>query len=153
MDFILIFSQSQSHISQSQSHISHNRRMNKFVMLLMLFVVAGYCSGAMAIASEMAVITDQASSSSSPCGDVVDGVDKHSSTDPCLDDHCPDTSESLQSPTSKQTKDQLADLPLLIAVASELPFARAGPCRVEPLPASADFSTPPLFYTLCVLRL
>ncbi|MEH6473154.1 MAG: hypothetical protein V7752_18105 [Halopseudomonas sp.] len=140
-------------ISQRQSQQRHTSRMNIFVMLMMLFVVSGHCSAAVAMAPGMAELSELQSASADHCGEHSPSVDDQSGSPHCWDEHCPSSVIGLQSQSVNQTKNDQADAQLLAAVDHVRPLARAGPCAVEPRTASAEFITPPLFYTLCVLRL
>jgi len=103
---------------------------------------------------------------SAPLG-VVDGGDghpghcggtqssaEHPDAPPCWDSHCPQTLPTLHSAASKPPKPDADQGPLLALLPGYLRLVRAGPCpEPTPLPATADFPTTPLYYSLCVLRL
>ena len=147
----------------SLSHKHHRGRVNVFVMLLMLFVVSGHCSAAMALAPALSETSGLSLAplghcSTSEAGDHTSEAEDHTNADhcfddQCLDDQCPNAISSLHSQSTKQSPDKPVDQLLPIALTHALPFARAGPGAGNLCGASADFSTPPLFYTLCVLRL
>ncbi len=139
-------------ITRSQTQLSNTSRMNLLVVLLMLFVVSAHCSTAMAFAPGMAENVELASITGH-CGEMPADVDDSPTNGGYCDDGCSSPLTSLQSQTSNQSKDSQADIPLLVAIDHELPLARAGPCRIEPRALSADFTPPPLYYSLCVLRL
>ncbi|HEY5718676.1 MAG TPA: hypothetical protein VIS52_09290 [Motiliproteus sp.] len=134
-----------------QQQLRHTSRVNILVVLLMLFLISGHCSSAMAQAQlplPLAVV--DSGEHAEHCG----GKAAQTFADDaeyCWDDHCPDDLTPLQS--SKQGKLDQPSADLLAAPVSALPFARAGPC--EP---SLDYDPPiasptPLYYALCVLRL
>ncbi|MEH6627858.1 MAG: hypothetical protein V7739_15540 [Motiliproteus sp.] len=128
--------------------------MNIFIMLLMLFVVSGHCSAAMAMTPSMPVIEDVSSEHQGHCGEAQLDTNHHSDIDSsCWDGHCSDTITTLQAQSFKQSKDQQDDAKPLIATMSALPPSRAGPCGQSFPLYSVDFVTSPLFYSLCVLRL
>ncbi len=152
----------------SLSHKHHRGRVNVFVMLLMLFVVSGHCSAAMALAPALSETSGLSLAPLGHCsapeaGDPTSEAEDHTNADhcfdnpcfdnQCFDDQCPNTLSSLHSQSTKQSPDKPVDQLLPIALTHALPFARAGPGAGNLCVASADFSTPPLFYTLCVLRL
>lgn len=151
-------------ISQRQSQLRHRGRMNLLVMLLMLFVVSGHCSAAMMLAPQMAdnverIATPALSHPVSHCGEIgadVEGSQAGANSPngvDCWDDNCTSSLTSLQSPASSQSKDNQPDYQLLLMADYDLPLTRDGPCRVQPRSVSAEFVSPPLFYSLCVLRL
>ncbi len=148
-------------IHYRQSQLKHASHINIFVMLLMLFVVSGHCSAAMAMGASLASAEPQlvepiSSGHSGHCDSSNSSSDSdHTSQEGhgCWDNHCPESATSLQFQSFKQVKDKQDDAKPLVAALNPLPPSRAGPCgRATALP-STDFITPPLFYTLCVLRL
>lgn len=154
MDAMLIL-----HFRQSQ--LKHASRMNIFVMLLMLFVVSGHCSAAMAMASTLASSEPQLIESTSPghsghcdsSSSIIDSDHASQHDHGCGDNHCPESATSLQLQSFKQVKDKQDDAKPLVAALNRLPPTRAGPCGSTSALPSTDFIPPSLFYTLCVLRL
>jgi hypothetical protein len=151
-----------SHLSlyRNPTQLRNTSRMNIFVMLLMLFMVSGHCSAAMAIAPSMAVVESPsvgltaADHHQGHCGDVTPETSHHSDAgSSCFDGHCTDSITSLQAQSFKQVKDKQDDAQLLVAAIFSLPPSRDGPCHITPSLHAPDFVTPPLYYSLCVLRL
>tara|TARA_R110001583_G_scaffold40354_1_gene128997 strand:+ start:118 stop:564 length:447 start_codon:yes stop_codon:yes gene_type:complete len=146
-------------ISQRQSQLRQRKGMNIFVMLLMLFVVSGHCTAAMLLAPQMADKAERIAPSVNHCGQIASDLEsgqhdaaRHDGID-CWDDSCTTSVTPLQSHNSSPSKDNQADMPLLVLTDYDQPLATEGLCRIQPRTVSAEFISPPLFYSLCVLRL
>ncbi len=144
-------------LNRSRKQLRNTSRMNIFVMLLMLFVVSGHCSAAMAMTPSMPVVEEVSSDHSHHSGhhdEASATTDHHSDPDSsCCDNHGSNTSTTFQSKPFKHLKAKQDDPKPLVAAMSVLPPSRAGPCRYSPAPHSSEFVTTPLYYSLCVLRL
>ncbi|WP_207063952.1 hypothetical protein [Motiliproteus sp. SC1-56] len=134
--------------------LRYTSRMNIFVLLLTLFVVSGHCSIAMAQVAmpELQQPSVQHAAMDHHCGEISQTAPDDGNGS-CWDDHCPESVTPLQAQSHKQSKQDLDAPQLWAAVSLSLPFARAGPCGLSVSAASFDFSSPPLYYSLCVLRL
>ncbi|WP_210395671.1 hypothetical protein [Motiliproteus sediminis] len=138
-----------------QQKLRHTSRMNILVLVLTLFVVGSHCSVAMAQVSMSELERPDVSSHAAMehhCGETL-SLDADNGDGLCLDDHCPDSLTPLQTQSHKLSKQGLDTPDLLLAPSVTLPLARAGPCGSATELHSAEFLSPPLFTTLCVLRL
>ncbi len=124
-------------------------------LLALLFVVAGQCSIAMAGTSFPVPDTGSSQEAIGHCQSMEashqssDGAEH----DNCMDVHCPQTSSALQAQSSKLSKQKLEPVDISLAQIERSPPVRSGPCdRILPQ-QSIDSSFPPLYYSLCVLRL
>ncbi len=145
-------------LSYSDQNLSA-RSINMLMALLMLIVVSSHCSMAFAKGvdqSEFSRSLPSADTMPDHCGGMQEADEQHSNqtTDRgCWDGDCPSSFIGALTAVPQQVKLDLQDAPLASFDNSFLPMVRAGPCLREPSPDLSDFSTPPLIYSLCVLRL
>ncbi len=129
------------------------------IALLMLIVVSSHCSMAFAKGldqSEFSTALAPADRIADHCGGMMDADDQNSnptSERGCWEGDCPGAFMGALTASPQLVKLDLQDVPLASFDNSFLPLVRAGPCLREPAPELSDFSSPPLIYSLCVLRL
>ncbi|WP_426417773.1 hypothetical protein [Aestuariirhabdus sp. LZHN29] len=139
-----------------QAH-KHSSRINILVVLLVLFVVSGNCSAAM---GQSQLVGTENSVDLSSHGGHCDDVPRNSSTDVsndinnCWDELCSSSMAPFKSSSAQLGKQQVDDGEFTELVPVYAQRARAGPCAQPSYSLqSSDFVTPPLYYTLCVLRI
>ncbi|WP_125016592.1 hypothetical protein [Aestuariirhabdus litorea] len=139
---------------------AQGRRLLGLMLALLVFV--GNCSAAMALPhaqnseSQIAITTTVAlpdESHQGHCLQLKEASPDSGIEEQCWDNHCPNSLSASNTKLNKLTKFDDGDSPLYVAAINPAAKIGSSSCINQPLPASADFSPPPLFYTLCVLRL
>lgn len=137
-----------------QKQLRNTSRMNIFVLLMTLFLVNGHCSAVYASSAIIPQPVDQ-QLANNELMDLVTDSDHHSGSDhhseSILD--CNDVHDDSPSSAWQQLKDKQDNAKPLVAALNSLPLSQSGRCDTPVVLPFTDYITPPLFYTLCVLRL
>ena len=131
-----------------QKRLRNTSRMNIFVLLMTLFLVNGHCSAVYASSAIIPQPVDQ-QLANNELMDLVTDSEHHSESVP----DCNDVHDDSSSSAWQQLKDKQDNAKPLVAALNSLPLSQSGRCDTPVVLPFTDYITPPLFYTLCVLRL
>ncbi|MFT6914232.1 MAG: hypothetical protein ACJAWL_000520 [Motiliproteus sp.] len=144
-------------MDRRQKQFRLSSHMNIFVLLMTLFLLNGHCSVAYATSTPSFALINLQSDQQNTASDLLNVASNldHDSNDAsdCLDRHSDDLRSSRNFSFYTQGQDKQDGVKSLLASMTTLPVPRADACLQKFKIYSADFVTPPLFYSLCILRL